>query len=208
MKFIQLNSDILEVLEPYREWFFSQDLKSMPITKAGKHDKESCATIEYLQEIMAKPMGKNSETRKDFHEGPPEVVRNVHFGPGSGCSEEHKQRSAQINKDLVSFLGARFSAVHVYYPHDGFMGWHNNWDCPGYNILINYNSGDGWFKYWDTNSKTIQTMEDPMGWSAKVGYYGGPENPFYHCAGGGPRITFGFVIPDKNMWEMMIEDIT
>ena len=56
---------------------------------------------------------------------------------------------------------------------------------------------------------TIETMNDPAGWNAKVGYYGGKDDPYWHCAGStSPRQTIGFVIPDKDMWEMMIEDIS
>ena len=54
-------------------------------------------------------------------------------------------------------------------------------------------------------------MYDPQGWSSKVGYYGRgrePDKVNYHCAGTTePRITLGFVVPDEDMWLMMIEDI-
>lgn len=204
MKFIELNNEILNILENYSKWFFEQDLSKLHIDDVGNHTLQSASSLEYLKEIQSKPMDK----AKNAHPGPPEVVRNVHFGPGSRSPQEHKDASIKINDELVKHLGAMFSAVHVYYPKDGFMGWHCNWDVPGYNILINYNAGDGWFKYWDSENESIATMYDPEGWSAKVGYYGGRENPFWHCAGGGPRITFGFVIPQKEMWEMMVEDIS
>ena len=55
-------------------------------------------------------------------------------------------------------------------------------------------------------------MYDSPGWSAKVGYFGGKdegaENIVWHCAGSKlPRQTLGFVIPDRDMWQMMIDDI-
>lgn len=199
MKFINLNNEILQILNQHSDWFFKQDLSKLYIDNSKEYNAESCSSIEYLHEVWNK--GKE-------HKGPPEVVRNVHFGPGSKCPQEFKDTSKKLNDDLVKFLGAMFSAVHVYYPEDGFMGWHCNWDVPGYNILINYNAGNGWFKYWDTQRETEVIMRDPDGWSAKVGYYGGHDSPVWHCAGGGPRITLGFVIPDKNMWEMMVEDIS
>ena len=204
MKFIQLNDEIIEILDNYRKWFFDQDLSQLFIDDVGGHTIESAQSLDYLKEVMSKPLDK----AKNAHSGPPEVVRNVFFGIGSKCPQEHKDASAKVNDDLVKYLGAKFSAVHVYYPEDGFMGWHCNWDVPGYNILINYNAGNGWFSHYDKETESIIKLSDPKGWSAKVGYYGGRDDPFWHCAGGGPRITFGFVIPNKDMWEMMIEDIS
>ena len=202
MKFIDLNNEILEILNSHSDWFFKQDLSTLYIDDHGDSNALHASSNEYLNEMLKKPMGKE----KDEHAGPPEVVRNCHFGVGARSPDIFKKNSQKLNDDLVKFLGARQSAVHVYYPKDGFMGWHNNWDVPGYNILFNYSNGDGWFKYFD--GQNVKKMIDPKGWSAKVGYYGGQDNPFWHCAGGGPRITLGFVIPDRNMWEMMIEDIS
>ena len=35
------------------------------------------------------------------------------------------------------------------------------------------------------------------------------DNVYWHCARAyEDRLTLGFVIPDENMWEMMIEDIS
>lgn len=202
MRFIDLNPEILEILNRHSEWFFDQDLSELYIDQRGDSEREHSRSFEYLKEMLEKPMGKG----EGEHHGPPEVVRNAHFGPGSKCPQKFKDESSRFNDELVKFLGAKYSAVHVFYPEDGYMGWHNNWDAPGYNILFNYNKGDGYFEYWD--GEIITTLPDWQGWSAKVGYYGGQDEPFWHCAGGGPRITLGFVIPDKNMWEMMVEDIT
>ena len=202
MRFIDLNDEILEILNRHSDWFFNQDLSKLHIDITGDSDFEHSRSFDYLKEMLDKPMGKG----EGEHHGPPEVIKNAHFGPGSRCPQKFKDESKKFTDELVKFLGARQSAVHVYYPEDGYMGWHNNWDVPGYNILFNYNTGGGQFEYWDGIS--ITTLPDWPGWSAKVGYYGGQDEPFWHCAGGGPRITAGFVIPDKGMWEMMIEDIT
>jgi hypothetical protein len=54
-------------------------------------------------------------------------------------------------------------------------------------------------------------MPDKPGWFAKVGYYGHlgePDKVYWHCARAyGPRLTFGYVIPDESLWEMMVADI-
>ena len=61
----------------------------------------------------------------------------------------------------------------------------------------------------DRDGKVV-TIHDPVGWNVKIGYYGGKdETPYWHTAGSrGPRQTFGFVIPDKDLWEDMVEDIS
>lgn len=207
MKFLNnINSELLDILNPYMDWFFSQeDINNLSVeeNRINGHTIDSCCTEDYLKEVM-----------RPEHKGIPEVACVSNLELNMQIPKHHREKSKEICDKLVRFLGAKFNAVHVFYPKNGFMGWHNNWDCPGYNILINYNpEGDGWFKYWDASNKCIVTMPDSKGWSAKVGYYGGKneseENHFWHCAGShSHRQTFGFVIPDKNMWEMMCEDIS
>ena len=207
MKFLNnINSELLDILNPYMDWFFSQeDINNLPVeeNRINGHTIDSCCTESYLKEVM-----------RPEHKGIPEVACVSNLELNMKIPKHHREKSKEICDQLVRFLGAKFNAVHVFYPKGGFMGWHNNWDCPGYNILINYNpEGDGWFKYWDAPNENIVTMYDPEGWSAKVGYYGGKneseEHHFWHCAGShSHRQTFGFVIPDKNMWEMMCEDIS
>jgi len=202
VKFIDLNNEILDILNEHSNWFFAQDFSGLHIDHNTDYDAAKASSAEYLEFMKSKPMGKE----KGDHLGPPETVKNVHFGPGAKSDEKFKKESLRFQDELVKFLGAHHGAVHVYYPEDGFMGWHNNWDVPGWNILFNYNGGNGWFKYMDGDKPVV--LEDPDGWSAKVGYFGDENNQVWHCAGGGPRITVGFVIPDKFMWEMMIEDIS
>ena len=97
----------------------------------------------------------------------------------------------------------------MYYPKGGYMGWHNNHNASGYNILFSYTrSGRGFFRYKKDN---VVTMEDSPGWTAKVGYYGNNKEPdklFWHCARAyEDMLTLGFVIPNENFWNMMIDDI-
>ena len=102
---------------------------------------------------------------------------------------------------------------NVYYPINGFMSWHNNWNAPGYNILLSHTkNGGGFFKYRDPKTHEVIEMLDTPGWSCKVGYYGRgrePDKVYYHTAGTHePRLTLGFVIPNIDMWRCMIEDIS
>jgi hypothetical protein len=117
-----------------------------------------------------------------------------------------------LDKKLIGFLGAKYGAVKMYYPKEGFLGWHNNANAPGYNIIMSYTeNGGGYFEYEHPISKEIVRLQDPGGWTIKVGYFGGHDEPdqvFWHAAKTDePRLTLAYVIPDAWMWEEMIADI-
>lgn len=200
-----INEELLQILNEYREWFDAQDDHcdlAIDKRRAQDYTLETATSPEYLKQV-----------KKKSHKGPPEVALVSDFYLTGGGRQKYRERSLNLCTNLAAYLGAKFNAVHVYYPKDGFMGWHNNWDCPGYNILISYSEGDnGFFRYLDPETQEIVTMQDVPGWSCKVGYYGGknedPSVHYWHCAGSTtPRQTLGFVVPNKEMWEMMIEDI-
>tara|TARA_B100001939_G_scaffold281922_1_gene250861 strand:+ start:459 stop:1067 length:609 start_codon:yes stop_codon:yes gene_type:complete len=200
MRPISINSDLTRMLDDYINWFNKKDFDlPMDEKRFGDKDMEYYCSKEYLDHVM-------SESKK--HRGPPEYAKVCDFHLTHKTPQQAREKSLEFCKDLAAYLGAKFTAVHVYYPEGGYMSWHNNWDCPGYNILLSHSDGGGFFKYL-TEDGSIETMNDPAGWNAKVGYYGGKDDPYWHCAGStSPRQTIGFVIPDKDMWEMMIEDIS
>jgi len=213
----QISDDVLEILMPYTEWFFSNDLSALNeiarVKDSKKHDMNSACGEEYLKEIVDKD---------GDHEGYPEVSYCVDIGMLDHIEYnrdyldyvfEHQSKQREMSSELSAFLGARNQAVNVYYPEKGFMGWHNNWNAHGYNILLSYSKdGNGFFRYRDPKTHEIVTMNDKLGWSCKVGYYGRgrePDKVYYHCAASNsPRLTLGFIIPDIEMWRSMIEDIS
>lgn len=118
-----------------------------------------------------------------------------------------------IRERLKRTLVSPTCAVMMYYPTGGYMGWHNNHNAPGYNILLSYTqNGNGFFRYKDPETGANVTMMDKPGWTAKVGYFGEKSEPdklYWHCARAyEPRLTLGYVIPDETFWKMMIEDIS
>ncbi len=218
----QISEEILNILTPYSEFVFSNlkvldDLAEFEWDRHHKHttvDYDFALSEEYLEGIV------NSGEK---HVGFPEHKRCIDIGlvdqityPGDWMDKviEHSRMFREVSTELSQMLGARNQAVNVYYPSGGFMGWHNNWNAYGYNILLSYNEveGGGVFKYLDPVTKEVVTMPDKKGWSCKVGYYGSkkePEKIYYHCAGSTtPRITLGFIVPELDMWRDMIEDIS
>ena len=209
MIFVDVSDELLEMLEPYSEWFFKQDLE--PLNELSKNNPkygdaisyEYACSQEYLDEIVE---------MDGQHIGYPEVSYSWDLNAGD-VPEHFREKQLDLQQELLSFLGARNEAVHVYYPVGGYMGWHNNWNAHGYNILISYTEkGGGFFKYRDPESKEIVHLQDPEGWSCKVGYYGRgrePDKVYYHCAATRePRLTLGYVVPHLDIWRSMIEDIS
>ena len=207
MQWINMSEEILDMLNPYAEWFFKQDLNWLE-TKSKENEKntntlEYSCSEEYLKEIVDKD---------GQHIGYPEISYSFDLQSG-GIPGEFQEKYNELVNNLLMFLGASNQAVHVYYPKNGFMGWHNNWNSHGYNILLSYTkNGGGFFKYRDPITHEVVEMLDPGGWSGKVGYYGRgrePDKVYYHCAGSyEPRLTLGFVIPNIDIWRSMIEDIS
>jgi len=209
MKWISISDELLGILEPYSDWFFEQDLSSLEelATKNPKNNPISQlgwgTSDEYLKEIVDKD---------GAHEGYPEMSYSYDLQAGDH-PRLFQRKYQKFSTTLCNFLGARNEAVHVFYPKMGYMGWHNNWNAHGYNILISYTqNGRGFFKYRDPKTHENTHMQDPEGWSCKVGYYGRgrePDKVYYHCAGTyEPRLTLGYVIPHLGLWESMVDDIS
>jgi hypothetical protein len=210
MKLVDIkNEDILKIITEYSDWFFQQDLSELDkiSNHEGRHQgytlPKGCS-LEHLEEVVS----KDAE-----HIGYPEKTISVDIASEERVSSEHKKKCRDMATTLCSYLGARNQAVNVYYPPGGFMGWHNNWNASGYNILLSYSKeGNGFFRYRDPITKEVVNMKDSPGWTCKVGYFGKgrePDKVVYHCAGSHEaRLTLGFVIPHLEMWQDMIEDIS
>ena len=202
MKLIEkeLNPDLLKIVNEYSDWFFTQDRNQIKIQ--GTPDSDGYRTSkEYLDTID-----------KQKHIGFPEITYGVDLTHVEATPSYYRERIMSLDSNLNSFFGAKFCAVKMYYPNGGYMGWHTNWNCPGYNILLSYNKdGNGFFRYLDPITQKIVTQPDKQGWQAKVGYFGKREEPdkiYWHCArSNSERLTFGYVIPDENMWQMMVDDL-
>ncbi len=208
-----ISKELLDILTPYTEWFFQQEDhdKLLPTGdslkgRMGGKDHISSCSLEYMNEIVGKD---------GAHIGFPEVAYCCDISQAVGYAPQiHVDKQQALNTELIAYLGARNVAVHTYYPPNGFMGWHNNWNAHGYNILLTYNSEEngGFFRYRDPITKEVVTLMDPKGWSCKVGYFGRgrePDKVVYHCCSNtAKRLTLGYVIPHLEIWRSMIEDIS
>lgn len=194
------NRDLINLLNDYSSWFENVD-KSLIKVQGEKDENEYFTSNEYLETID-----------KKNHEGFPEKTHGIDLVFCDSTNDEIRKRIRQVDLDFNSVLGSKHCAVKMYYPEGGYMGWHNNHNAHGYNILFSYTkNGKGFFRFQDTTVPTKITIDDRPGWTAKVGYYGSnnePDKLFWHCARAyEDRLTLGFVIPNEDFWKMMIEDI-
>ena len=211
-----ISKDLTDILDPFTQWFFEQNDQHLVLGPQDMQEKrrgglnvDTATDEQYLNHIVGKG---------EKHVGFPDVAWCTDMSQAHGqpwFPLEYGKRQQETNYELINYLGARNNAVFTYYPEDGFMGWHTNWNAAGYNILLTYNSEEdaGFFRYLDPTTKEVVTMMDPKGWSCKVGYFGGhldtPDKILYHCcANTSKRLTLGYVVPHLEIWRSMIEDIT
>ena len=218
------NKTILKILNDFKDYILDESLSYIlneeKSYKSYRKPFEKTITEEYLNHIRKDP---------NKHEGYPECLRGVELKNDVPLSEVFSlnnneeikdqlnsiiEKSTHVCSELNKFIASRNNALCAYYPEDGFIGWHNNQNAPGNNILFSYSeTGTGWFEYLDLKTNKTVKMPDQKGvWTCKVGYYGTYEEEdkvFWHKAesNGGRRITVAFMCPDEMMWNMAIEDI-
>ena len=209
----KLNPELLQILTEFSDWFFSRDnsdlnafvgknpnMKNVSIKDMG----EESTSIPYLQNALKTP----EKYGFPAHSWGLELNHDHAYYN----LEDIKERAKKTNSELMNFFGARNNALQMYYPADGYIGWHNNGNAKGYNIVLSCNPGaDGEFEHWDHINNKLNVFKDQAGWNCKVGYFGGfdePDKLFWHCARTRtPRLTLSYVIFDKNIWEDMVADI-
>jgi hypothetical protein len=101
---------------------------------------------------------------------------------------------------LKHYLGLEKIDGIIFYPKDSKLSWHHNSNTAGHHLLFNYSiDGQGFFRYYDVGTKSIVTVDDSIGWTAKINYF--PDHTlgkdvFWHCVGTeNYRISIGFTIP-------------
>ena len=204
------NRSLIKALDTYANIIFNltpsevPDNLNYPKFNPPVDCEEGCSR-EYLDKRLAKPV---VETGYPLHS----LGFDINSASDKHNPVEWLSASNKLDTDIMKSIGVQFSALKMYYPKNGYIGWHNNCNCPGQNLLMTYSKGaDGYFEYLDLKENKVIRIDDMPGWTAKVGYYGATherDKIFWHCAKTyEPRITVSYVIRDQSMWEYMIEDI-
>ena len=208
------NPELLERLEGFAETFLRLKPENLPISdRDAEMDKDYATSNEYLKVIVDKGFR---------HEGPPEAIKAVdllawyHDNPDEQLSPEWQDFANDVAFNFPREMGIQQNAIMGYYPDDGYIGWHDNHDAPGFTLLFNWSQdGDGFYRFRDPITHKVTTIPDKKGWSCKSGYYGvvndarGEEQQWtYHCASTNcPRWAIAFYIKSRDIWNMIIEEI-
>jgi len=219
---IPLNDYALGILEE-AEWFVqNENYKKVRLTcerNLNQRDADHFTGEKYFQQI--KSMGT-------AHDGFPEVIVAHSFGENNirfADNTDSQVVGGEINKYLMGTIEKlaktfclRKNALFAIYPPGGYISWHNNANAPAYNFIFTWSeTGDGWFKYWDTEKQEIITIPDKKGWQCKAGYFGAYAQPketlCYHAARTDClRMTVAFTLSmdevSIGLQDGIIEDIT
>lgn len=171
----QLPQDLTSSLYDFSDWFFEQDLQNNVKLSPKRLDTQYAVSERYLNEMRSR---KNNI-------GFPEELYGADFRDHEVYDTNHfHDKVMSLDKKLMAFIGSRNSALKMYYPPGGYIGWHNNANAPGYNILFTYSeTGEGDFRYIHPQTQELMILPDRKGWSCKVGYYDVIEGrPLWHAA--------------------------
>lgn len=206
------NEEFLELLNEY-----SNFVESIDISKVSNYPKEGDADWYTSQDYCKQIMYKGRE-----HQGYPESsvgfeVRSEHFRYDDLDAQlELGAKGERLVDEVCMFLGAHRKALSMVYPPGGYIGWHNNANAHGYNIIFTWSKeGDGQWEHIDPVTREHVVIPDVKGWQCKYGYYGSYDDydsVLYHAAKTNClRSTIAFVFNGdergKRMAENVIEEI-
>lgn len=209
------NSELKSILNEWMTFFLQQDRSEFASDKHKKRlsgfgkpiDADLACGEEYLKYMQAKPKGMPPAGVDGF----PEDTYGCDFM--FKHPRNYDAPLQKLNDDLITFFGGRNNAVMMYYPKGGYMSWHHNANASGLNILLSWSKdGKGFFRYQDPITKEVITVRDTPGWTVKAGYYGKLnelDKLYWHCASAKneERLTLGYIVPHRGLWESMLESI-
>ena len=196
------NKEILKRLDGFIESIKGLDMSILDIKEQGDKDKIYATSKEYLQLVL------NKAENKQFR-GPPEMMWGVDLCNNHKYGGEWLILAEDVGFNFARELGAQQNALFMYYPKDGYIGWHDNRDAPGYTILFNWSEGgDAFYRYRDWKTGEVHTIHDRPGWTCKTGWYGPGKESTFHCAmTNEPRWSIAFYARNETMRDLIIDEI-
>jgi|TARA_R100000081_G_C4792827_1_gene158891 hypothetical protein len=225
----------LTVLDEYSNWVSQNppDVNLPNWRTKGKFFKENrseyAASVECLKSSPADTHDGYPPDSYGYDLNEPTLRKTLEVEGHRFTSDEKEwikkyiEKSQDLDDTLGAYIGYKFCALKMYYPKDGYIAWHTNWNVPGFNCLFTWNpTGEGYWRHLDSSGEKpgsiranpdikLVHIDDVPGWHCKLGYYGKKEEHnkiMWHAAYGGPRITLGWVVFDENIWEDIIEELT
>lgn len=189
------NKAMLERLDGFKDSFLAlgehenYEKHQVASSREALANPEYYCGNEYLFKVMA-----NEE-----HVGFPEEHMGMPIN-NMFKSDPDKFRAVRdaMKYEFATEIGAHTSALTAYYPPQGFVGWHTNWNACAYQVLFTWSeNGAGYFRYWDIKEQRVVHIQDTPGWAARhyyFGHYTQPDDHCWHCAyaGDSKRITLAY----------------
>ena len=204
------NKEILNRLNGFLDTINSLDMSLLDIKERNIGDqvpkqwlsKHYATSKKYLTIILNKAANKNFQ-------GPPECIKGIDLCSNYSVVQEWKELAKDVGFNFARELGAQQNALFCYYPEDGYIGWHDNRDAPGYTILFNWSKGgDAFYRYRDWETGEVNTINDRPGWTCKTGWYGPGDKSTFHCAlANEPRWSIAFYARNKTMRDEIINQL-
>ena len=176
-------------------------LRKVKVVEGSDHE----GFPDHMVAINFKPNDPDVMPDTFKHDAPPDIRKYI------------MDEVYDITGELNLFLGTRNNALLAFYPKDGYISWHNNWNAPGFNLIFSWSeTGDGWFKHVEPKTGEVVHHQDKPGWQLKAGYFGHHEQPdkiCYHAARTNCRritVSFIFSLDDMamNLQDDVIEEIS
>lgn len=188
-------------LKDVRENYINDEYKQKIIDQGSSHDGFPEALYGYsLKDTLP------SDQRADYNnESLAEAKSDFYF----------KKRYLELNEKLSATLGTYYNALCSVYPPGGFISWHNNANASAYNVIFTWSeTGDGYWKHIDPETKEEVVVPDVPGWQCKSFYFGAYDDPtgdpVYHMASTDCwRMTISYIFDRENVewWEDCLEEI-
>lgn len=202
------NKHLLKRLNGFVEEFFSIEDYNNPKYRVFSSEDHVSNAEYYCGKEWLDHMLLNWES----HSGYPEQHMSQ---PISNMVKEDPEKFTvfrdKVKNDFAVEIGAMHSALLNYYPQNGFVGWHTNWNANCYQILFTWSkTGNGYFKYYDKKKDEIVTIQDKPGWQCRHYYFGRKDEPDHHCwhaaYAGEDRITLAYKFTNNSINDTM--DVT
>lgn len=210
------NTELRELLEKTSGIFLNDVLPALKEAPLPEGVQEECTehyvSLDYLDEI--RDMGR-------LHLGYPECKDGLfsftprQFENQSSIDIGLRSKLNASVEDIAIWTGSQNTALIAFYPPDGYIGWHNNANASGFNIIFTFSENGGGYFEWVNEEGELVRLEDEPGWQTKLGYFPAykeeEDYTCYHCAhnsSSGWRMTVAFMFcGGEELWGSMAEEI-
>lgn len=178
------NKEVLERLNILKDMFYDYKMNlGLELDPKGRvqqysSDMAKSNPLHFLSSDYLKEM-----KQKENHLGFPEEYMSFPTSQLEKYNAEWKPFLTEVKDGLTHYFGSSKSSLATYYPPKGFVGWHTNWNNPGYQILLTWSeTGDSYFLYEEDDE--IKKIQERPGWQAHVVKFGNKESDevFWHAA--------------------------